>query len=187
MKLIVGLGNPGEKYQHTRHNAGFLAVDYYLKNLSPDWQSKFKSEICQLVSGTEIIMFAKPQTFMNNSGEAVKEICDFYKIEPEKDLLVIHDDKDLPIGISGIREADDSSSAGHNGVQNIIDKLGTQNFHRIRIGIARPDNQLPTDAFVLQDFPPDDWRILQSTLPDINAKIENFLKIKKPVLSLPKD
>lgn len=188
MKIIVGLGNPGKAYEKTRHNAGFMAVDFFISN------SGFKIEDfmfsnpydafileanldqSEIVHGLSHLLFVKPSSFMNKSGEVVKAICNFYKeVAITTDLLIIHDDKDLPLGT--IKAMDNSSSAGHNGVQNIIDVLGTQNFHRIRIGISLPDNQLPTDAFVLQSFSPDELNKLQTeVLPQVKLEIENFIK-----------
>ena len=121
-------------------------------------------------------ILVKPQTFMNDSGKAVSEIVNFYKTDISKDLLIIHDDSDLPLGT--IRTADSSSSAGHNGVQDIIDKLGTQNFHRIRIGVEsrQSRNDMPTDAFVLQNFTADELKKLQAEVfPKVNDEIEKFI------------
>lgn len=188
MKIIVGLGNPGEKYTNTRHNAGFLALDFFLKDKETiSCQSKFKAQICELrhpvfpllekegLGGVKLL-FVKPETFMNLSGTAVKAIAEFYKIDPAKELLVIHDDTDLPLGTFRVTES--CSAAGHNGVQNIIDELGTQNFHRIRIGVETraSRNDLPTDAFVLQNFSADDLSQLQlDILPKVALEIQKFI------------
>ena len=180
MKLIVGLGNPGEQYKHTRHNAGFLAVDFILNDGDSFMQARpsheFKSEMHTVTQNGNKIIFIKPQTFMNDSGQALKVICNFYKMDLTQDLLVIHDEVDLPLGT--IRLTNSSSAAGHNGVQSIIDNLGTQDFHRLRIGVetraARAD--MPTDAFVLQNFTSDELAKLQSdVLPKAKAEIEKFL------------
>lgn len=137
MKLIVGLGNPGKKYKATRHNIGFIFIDA----LQAGWnfpvfefQKKFNAELSRENFQQEDIILVKPQTFMNLSGESVKKILDFYKMIP-KDILVIHDDLDIAMG--NFKIATNSSSAGHNGVQNIIDQLGTQEFRRIRVGIGQ--------------------------------------------------
>ncbi len=166
MNIIIGLGNPGEKYSHTRHNAGFLALDNFseyaerkgAQNLGT--QKKFQSAIREIIfsgkSGaanlnSEKILLAYPQTFMNESGAAVKELLGFYKLSTEN-ILVLHDDIDLPLGT--IKFTESSGSAGHNGIKSIIENLGTQQFRRIRIGIeTRTDKNIPpTDAFVLQNF-----------------------------------
>lgn len=136
MKLIVGLGNPGQEYANTRHNLGFIFVDKLREELGLSAfaeNKKFDAEIAEGNYAGAKILLAKPDTFMNLSGTAVKKIMDFCKLTPE-DLIIVHDDLDIPTGKYKI--ATDSSSAGHNGVQSIIDQLGTQNFRRIRIGIG---------------------------------------------------
>ncbi len=177
MKLIIGLGNPGTKYSATRHNAGFLAIDYFLKNIQAiNCQSSFSAQICELHFGAQKVFFVKPQTFMNLSGEAVKAIGDFYKINYSTDLLVIHDDVDLPFG--EIKNTTSSSAAGHNGVQNIIDLLGTKDFHRIRLGVEnRLDKKIPpTEAFVLQNFSDEEINKLEAeVLPEVKLAIEKFI------------
>lgn len=178
MRLVIGLGNPGKKYERTRHNAGFLAVDYYLKDKRPiACASKFAAEICELHFGENKGLFIKPQMFMNKSGEVLQEIVNFYKVDPIQDILVIHDEKDLPLGT--IRTTDNSSSAGHNGVQNIIDHLGMQNFHRLRIGVeTRPaGSPMDTEDFVLQNFTDEEWKIVhEDVLTKINPLIDKFLQ-----------
>lgn len=154
MKIIVGLGNPGAQYEKTRHNAGFLAIDYFLKDKDAiSCQSKFNAQICEMhFDGGKKVFFVKPQSFMNLSGEVVREILAFYKVDHANDLLVLHDEVDLPFG--KVKEGFASSAAGHNGVQNIIDELGTKDFARVRIGVESRASRLdmPTDAFVLQKF-----------------------------------
>ncbi len=177
MKLIIGLGNPGRQYERTRHNAGFLAVDYYLKDKNPiACQSKFAAEICELHFGETKVFFIKPQSFMNKSGEVVRDIAQFYKVDLAQDVLIVHDDKDLPLGT--IREAGNSSAAGHNGVQNIIDVLGTQEFHRIRIGVEsrEPGSPIATDDFVLQNFTDEELEILnKEVLSKVDKLIDAFI------------
>lgn len=177
MKLIIGLGNPGTQYEKTRHNAGFLAVDFFLReHRAITCQSKFKAQICEYHEGGTKVFFVKPQSFMNLSGEVVREIADYYKVDITKDLLVLHDEKDLPF--TAIKEAKDSSGAGHNGVQNIIDELGTKDFHRIRIGVEtrEPDSPLPTDVFVLQRFTDEELEKLETDIfPETNKLIEKFI------------
>lgn len=178
MKVIVGLGNPGTQYEKTRHNAGFLAVDFFLRNHEAiSCQSKFNAEICEYHEGGKKVFFVKPQSFMNLSGEVVRELLAFYKLDHANDLLVIHDEKDLPFGT--VKEATSSGSAGHNGVQNIIDELGTKDFTRIRIGVEsrKEGSPLPTDVFVLQKFEDDELEKLEAqVLPKTNELIEAFIK-----------
>jgi len=180
MKLIVGLGNPGEQYKNTRHNAGFLALDFVLNDGDEFMEAKpsheFKSEMYSLQKDGHKIILLKPLTYMNDSGQALKVICNFYKMDLAKDLLVIHDDVDLPFGT--FRPTESSSAAGHNGIQSIIDNLGTQNFPRLRIGIeARASRaDLPTEAFVLQNFTDQELTQLNSEIfPQIKKAVENFI------------
>jgi PTH1 family peptidyl-tRNA hydrolase len=185
MKLIVGLGNPGNKYQYTRHNAGFLALDYYMQGLETiSCTSKFNAQICevhfsaqQTDGGPVKTLFIKPQTYMNNSGDTVREIVSFYKVDVEKDLLIIHDEVDLKFGFW--KFAFDSRPAGHNGIKNIIEQLSTQKFHRIRIGVESRKSRLenPTDEYVLSPFSPEELSILQETIfPKVKEIIEEFIK-----------
>jgi peptidyl-tRNA hydrolase, PTH1 family len=180
MKIIVGLGNPGKQYKLTRHNAGFLAVDFFLKDREAiACQSKFNAQICEYHEDGEKIFFVKPQSFMNLSGEVVQEVCSFYKIDPKTDLLVIHDDKDLEFG--KIKFTEQSGGAGHNGVQNIIDQFGHKNFHRIRIGVESRESgsPLPTDVFVLQKFTDEELGQLQEKIfIETNQLIQQFIKTK---------
>lgn len=181
MKLVIGLGNPGKEYENTRHNAGFLALDAFLKDKDIKWSTDTKSgsEVIEAnIAGTKTLL-AKPQGFMNNSGETASKLCNFYKIDTKKDMLVIHDDVDLPLGTA--RMADNSSSAGHKGVQNIIDRLGSQEFHRIRIGVDQraEDDPVPTEAYVLQKFTDEQLRQLDEILRNqINPMIVGFLNDK---------
>jgi peptidyl-tRNA hydrolase, PTH1 family len=144
MKLIVGLGNPGEEYERTRHNLGFMIADRFLKNFedvkNSIWEDsgKFKSDICQIEwqpkqGKLEKVILTKPKTYMNNSGMAVKLITDFYKIN-SADIWVIHDDIDLPLGSMKIRFG--GASAGHHGIESIMNSLRTDKFWRFRLGIG---------------------------------------------------
>ncbi len=147
MKLVIGLGNPGEKYTDTRHNIGFYFADKLREVLGlPEFEMNAKFNA--VISKSKHIIIAKPQTFMNLSGDSVRALLDFFKLTTD-DLVVIHDDLDIPAG--EYRIAADSRSAGHNGVQDIIEKLGTQKFKRVRVGI-KPEEPLLIDTadFVLQ-------------------------------------
>jgi PTH1 family peptidyl-tRNA hydrolase len=134
VRLIVGLGNPGKKYEKTRHNIGFRIID----NL----KSKIKEQ------RTNIILF-KPQRYMNLSGPEVLKKMNFYRLKP-KDLVVIYDDIDLPFGTIRIRHK--GSSGGHKGVQSIIDALKAEDFTRVRIGVGRPPENVPAEKYVLEEF-----------------------------------
>ena len=153
MILIIGLGNPGLKFKNTPHNLGFEIVDFIKKEADFSiWQNKknLKAKISQGEINEQKIILAKPQTFMNQSGEAVNLLKNFYKI-PLKNIWVIHDDLDLELGKIKIKE--NSRSAGHKGVQSIIDELGTKNFNRLKIGIGPKPIKIDSKKFVLQKFP----------------------------------
>jgi len=183
MKLIIGLGNPGKEYIDTRHNVGFILLDKIQEvwNFSKfKFNKKFNSEISkkwEMGKGKGEILLVKPQTFMNRSGEAVQTILDFYKLEP-KDIIVIHDDLDIELGKYKI--AVDSSSAGHKGVQNIIDQLGTQKFTRIRIGISKNPAektvcQINFHDYVLQKFSQEELEIIKKIFGDVSEEIKTFI------------
>ncbi len=153
-KLIVGLGNPGKEYQNTRHNIGFQALDYlreYFKLPNFKLDKKLKAEITK----DKNIILAKPQTFMNNSGQAVAAIKKYYKIKLN-DIIIIRDDVDIPIG--KIKSKQGSSGAGHKGIQSIIQHLKSNNFWQIKVGVANEmiRTKIPTEKFVLQKFTKED-------------------------------
>ena len=134
MKLIVGLGNPGKEYETTRHNSGFLAMDLLLEKCkNPTMSKKFDAYVGKVNIEGENVLLMKPLTYMNHSGSAVNQAVQYYHIEPE-DILVMHDDMDLPVGSLRIREK--GSSGGQKGMQSIIDALGTKEIARIRIGVG---------------------------------------------------
>jgi len=150
MKLIVGLGNPGKKYEKTWHNLGFMAVDKIAKDLKTEFkeEKKFSAALAVVKFKNEKIILLKPQTFMNNSGVAILAIMNFYKIGVE-DLIVIHDDIDLPLG--KLRIVKDSSAGGNNGIKSIIELLKSKNFIRIKIGVATSDLKIIGSAdYVLE-------------------------------------
>lgn len=171
MKLIIGLGNPGGNYANTRHNIGFMALDAIasaLKTTDYKLQNSFNAEMSEGLLNGEKVILAKPQTFMNESGSAAKAIIDYYKI-PIEHITVIHDDLDIRLGEYKI--AQDRSSAGHKGVQSIIDTLGTKDFKRIRIGIGIEDKKIPTEDFVLQNFEKEEMRIILNIIEKISIGI----------------
>ncbi len=138
MKLVVGLGNPGSEYEHTRHNVGFRVVDKLASKLGWKWSERRNRAILASGSiGLEKVVLAKPITFMNLSGQAVGELVRWYKIQPE-DVLVVYDELDLPVGKVRLRAR--GSAAGHNGLEDIIHHLHTNNFPRLRVGIGRSAN-----------------------------------------------
>ena len=176
MKLILGLGNPDTQYSLTRHNFGFRAVDAFRKKFEfPEFrfEKKFRAEISEGKIGNEKILLAKPQTFMNLSGESAVTLLNFYK--PHLcDFLIIYDDVDLKFGVLRIREG--GGSGGHNGVKNLIQHFGTRNFARMRLGIANEMlNVMPTEEFVLQKFSQDEEDALPKILEKTTEAVENFL------------
>ncbi|MEK7643896.1 MAG: aminoacyl-tRNA hydrolase [Patescibacteria group bacterium] len=182
MKLIIGLGNPGKKYEKTRHNAGFMAVDGLWRKLKEtnavaDWElsKKFNAEIAEAQVGMEKIILVKPMTFMNDSGQTAQMIRSYYQIEMT-DLLVVHDDKDLPLGV--IKTQTDRGHAGHNGVRSIVDLSGTQNFSRVRVGIApsNPEKMADVSAFVLHKFGLFEKKDLQKALAEAVAQMIKFIE-----------
>ncbi|PIP17618.1 MAG: aminoacyl-tRNA hydrolase [Parcubacteria group bacterium CG23_combo_of_CG06-09_8_20_14_all_35_9] len=178
--LIVGLGNPGKTYEKTRHNVGFFTLEILYKKLFGfhnfsefKEEKKFKALVSKKVPNG--IILAKPLTFMNNSGESVNLLTDFYKIpiNPEN-LWVIHDDIDLSLGQYRIQES--RGSAGHKGVSSVIEILGTKNFKRVRIGILAPSKgKIPTEDYVLQKFPKDEEKILKKCIEEVVEKLLELL------------
>ena len=135
VKLIVGLGNPGDEYQLTPHNLGFLAIDRIAGNLGVDVRNRqWRALTARAVIADQAVVLAKPETFMNLSGVSVRELLQEYEAKPESDLIVIQDELDFPLGTLRIHTR--RSSAGHNGIESIIGALGTQDFLRVRIGVA---------------------------------------------------
>ncbi len=186
MKLIVGLGNPGPKYIKTRHNFGFLAVDFLRTHLAglSEWENDNIANALVAKSGAdgEQIILAKPQIFMNLSGQAVQKLANFYKIEP-KDIWVIHDDFDLPLGV--IRISQNASAAGHKGVKSIVEALSTKDFTRVRLGmhpvgqtfLNKIFNKVSSiEKFVLKNFDKSELKTVQETIQKAALAIETALK-----------
>ncbi len=182
MKIIIGLGNPGKKYTLTRHNVGFMTVEALVKQLDLSWQNnkKFNALICK----NKDVLLVKPQTFMNNSGQVVRVILSYYKLLPKKFslftaknsdlsniLTVIHDDIDIESGKYKISA--DSRSAGHNGVQSIINHLKTKNFKRIRIGIrTEMTEKIQAEKFVLQKFSEEEIKIVNHLITKLTTELK---------------
>jgi PTH1 family peptidyl-tRNA hydrolase len=177
--LIVGLGNPGAKYELTRHNAGFLALDYFADqhgyNLNSEkWRGVYGGERL----GEHRLILIKPQTFMNKSGESVARFADFHRIEPEN-ILIIHDDLDLPPG--RIKVAAKGGSGGHNGIRSLIQHLGTSDFARLKIGIGRPERDeqgrgIPVDRYVLSCFSDHDLALFNERLSLVDEAVDLFVR-----------
>ena len=177
MILVVGLGNPGEKYQKTRHNIGFRTVDEIAVNFQfPifNFQSIFNAEISKGIIAKEKITLVRPRTFMNCSGVAMKKLIKNPK-QVNRNLIVIHDDIDLPLG--KIRIVKNRGAAGHKGVESIIRELGTKNFIRFRIGIRNQELRIKNpEKFVLREFTKDEEKIIKETIKKTAKAIEFFSK-----------
>lgn len=180
MFLIVGLGNPGEKYENTRHNLGFEAVEYFChKEALGEWtlEDKFKAEIIK----NELFILARPQTYMNKSGLAVSKLANYYKVPPEK-IIVVHDDLDIALGHMKVRIG--GSAAGHHGVESIIEELGSDHFIRVRLGIGNlraisgEHKQISFNAekFVIEEFGQGEGSKVKSMLKRCLKALEVLLK-----------
>lgn len=161
MKLIVGLGNPGKKYENTRHNTGFAVIDRTLAKLNVELdKNKFNADYAMINRNGEKIYILKPLTYMNLSGEAVVPFMKYFNIDPE-DLVVVHDDLDLPVGKIRLRQS--GSCGGQNGMRNIIDLLGDSNIKRIRVGIGK-DPLIPVVDYVLGKTKKEDLEVYNQAL-----------------------
>lgn len=172
VKIIAGLGNPGKKYDRTKHNTGFMALDNYLKskNLLLD-KDKFEGHWTnQKINGEDVILL-EPQTFMNESGRSVAQIANFFKVKPE-DILIIQDDMDMPIGKIRIRA--NGKSGGHNGIKSIIRDLGTDKFNRLKIGIRHPE-KTSVVSWVLTPFNTEQQKLMDDAFDTSVKIIDDFI------------
>lgn len=173
MKFIFGLGNPGAKYAHTKHNIGFMVVDALARELNEEFnQTDFNSYFFSTHIGGEKILVVKPQTFMNLSGEAVIDFMNYYQGELEN-LLVIYDDMDMPMGKIRLRKQ--GSAGGHNGLKNIIHHLGVKEFNRLKIGIGRPKKEQSVISYVLSRFTEAEGEMVEGAVRLSVAAIEFWL------------
>ncbi len=172
--LIAGLGNPGMQYENTRHNAGFAAVDTLLNNLGVQMNKhKFEAEYCDAKVGKSRVIIAKPQTFMNNSGRAVSAISKFFKIPPEK-IIVLFDDISLPVGNIRIRRK--GSAGGHNGIKDIIELLGTEDIMRIKIGVGeKPTPDYDLKNWVLGKIPEGNKNALNTAYDNAASAVKEII------------
>jgi PTH1 family peptidyl-tRNA hydrolase len=168
MKTIIGLGNPGTEYAKTRHNIGFIALDRLVKDRNIVFRAKYQGLMAEGEIAGERLLFLKPQTFMNLSGRSVREVVNFYKLSGE-DLLVLHDDIDLPLG--KIRLRNRGGAGGHNGIRSINEELGTEIFWRLKIGINRPPEQWDTARYVLAPFFPEELQDLDEILDRVEKAV----------------
>ena len=172
MKLIVGLGNPGKEYDHTRHNTGFMVMDALADHFNQDISNKkFEGLYCKFKYKGEDVILLKPQTFMNNSGQSVIAVMNYFKIDVE-DLLVIYDDLDMPTGKLRLREK--GSAGGHNGIKSIIAHVGTSQFKRIRVGISKVPHIAIVD-YVLGHFSKEEQDLMDTGIKKAVEAIDVYL------------
>ncbi len=178
MKLIIGLGNPGEQYGKTRHNTGWRALNFLAGKTDWQGQNKFKALVATAkIAGTKVIL-AKPETFMNNSGLAASQLKNFYKIKKE-DILIIYDDLDLPLGTLRLRAG--GSAGGHQGLASVLGGLTSESVARLKIGVAegRPGIQkIPSEEYVLKNFSRKGEKTLAKVLRQVPEIVERWLKGK---------
>lgn len=181
MKLIIGLGNPGDKYSSVRHNLGFMVIDKSVSSIKyqVSWEENKKMQALVAKSGDAL--FAKPQTYMNKSGLAAKALTTYYKL-PATDVIIIHDDLDLPLGKIKVRQG--GAAAGHHGVESIIDALGTDQFIRVRLGVGnlrsqsgeRKGTHFNAEHYVLEPFMPGERSKVKHMLKQAVAVLETLLE-----------
>lgn len=171
--LIVGLGNPGKEYEQTRHNVGFRVVDELARRYSLTFGKKERKAVAAtgVMRGKKVIL-AKPQTFMNLSGEAVRSLMDFYKVELAG-IIVISDDLDIPLGTVRLRQS--GGAGGQNGMKSVIQHLGTQDFNRLRFGIGRPPGKMQPKDYVLGVFQGDDAILASQVIDRAADAVETWL------------
>lgn len=172
MKLVVGLGNHGQKYKNTRHNVGYMVLDKYAESKNLEFnKSKFSGVYTEFVKNDEKVILLKPEKYVNLSGEVVRNFIDYFKIDI-KDIIIIHDDMDLNLGEYKLKQ--DGGSAGHNGVTNIILHLASKEFKRLKIGISRSD-QIDTSSYVLGKFTGDEEEIIKKVINNSTNIIDDFV------------
>lgn len=181
MKLMVGLGNPGPKYETTRHNAGFLMLDLLAEDAGIRWetggQSRFGGELAKGALHGESCVLLKPMTYMNRSGRSVAEVMRFYKIDPQ-DVVVIYDDIDVPAGKVKARVG--GSHGGHNGIRSILEETGQSEFHRVKIGFGRPPEQWDPADWLLSSMSDAELQALQDGMKkDVNERVRQIFLMRK--------
>ena len=187
MRLLVGLGNPGQRYEYTRHNAGFWLIDEIARGVSANWDAgavdKFLGEIAKGQVLGEACILLKPATFMNLSGRSVLKVAQFYKIQ-SKDWIVLHDDIDVPAG--KVRARAGGGHGGHNGIRSIMEESGKEDFYRIKLGVGRPpkldDGRLEMDVadYVLRSMTAADAaEYVKATWPDVELRLKEVFRQQK--------
>ena len=174
IQLIAGLGNPGNEYEKTRHNAGFWFIDQLVSNynLTLKSEAKFSGDVAKLSTSTGNVWLLKPATFMNRSGQSIARLAQFYKIKPEQ-ILIVHDELDLPPGVVKLKQG--GGHGGHNGLRDSIAQLG-KNFYRLRLGIGHPGSKEQVVGFVLGKTPQSEKILIESALDKALDSIELILQ-----------
>lgn len=170
MKLIAGLGNPGKNYENTRHNLGFMVLDDFARTKGLSW--KYSQDFMGYFIKKEEFILLKPQTFMNKSGESIRNVSSYFRVKND-DILVVHDEMDLEF--LRIKLAFDGLSAGHNGIDSVISALGVVDFNRLRIGIGKPKDQIDGAKYVLMEFGDDEKKELSKLIKRCEAAIDAYL------------
>ena len=176
-KLLIGLGNPGDKYFETKHNVGFMLIDQLAKKQNVTFTNDkiFQADLASFFFNGEKIYLVKPTTFMNESGKAVHALLAYYGLDI-KDLLVIYDDLDMEVGKIRLRAK--GSAGGHNGIKSIIQHIGTQTFNRVKIGIGRPKNGMSVVNHVLSKFDNDDYIGILQSIDKVDDSVNYYLQEK---------
>lgn len=175
MIVIAGLGNPGREYENTRHNAGFMTIDALAKKYGIDVsEKKHKALIGKGVINGKKVILAKPQTYMNSSGESLRELFDYYKPDLETEIIVVYDDITLDIG--NIRVRKKGSAGGHNGMKSIILHLGSQDFQRVRVGIGEKPSRMDLADWVLSHFPKEETENLENGFSEAVKAVEMLIE-----------
>ena len=176
-KLLIGLGNPGDKYFETKHNVGFMLIDQLAKKQNVTFTNDkiFQADLASFFFNGEKIYLVKPTTFMNESGKAVHALLAYYGLDI-KDLLVIYDDLDMEVGKIRLRAK--GSAGGHNGIKSIIQHIGTQTFNRVKIGVGRPKNGMSVVHHVLSKFDKDDYIDILQSIDKVDDSVNYYLQEK---------
>lgn len=175
MYIIAGLGNPGSKYEHTRHNAGFDTIDILAKKYGITMgKSLFKAMVGKGMIGSEKVILVKPLTFMNLSGTAIRPIAKFYKTNLQENLIVIYDDSDLDVGKIRVRAK--GSAGSHNGMKNIVGELSTTEFPRVRVGIGKRPEKMDMVDFVLSRFHEDERELMKESMENAAKAVVEIIE-----------
>lgn len=173
MWLVAGLGNPGKKYMLTRHNVGFMAIDSYLNSIgNPPEKKEHKSLTYSFRIDSEKVLMAKPQTFMNNSGEAIQALSHFYKIPTDK-IIILHDEIEIPFNTLKLQTK--RGHGGQNGIRDIHEKLGSNDYYRLRIGVGRPNGKMDVSSHVLSPFTKEEFEFVPELLSKTADAIEALI------------